>query len=318
MLVDEVPAWVGPWCRENLGSEPVEVLFAVAQMSVVLGLCLDDGAEVVLKAREDDSRAKACVLAQAQLAERGFPCPRPLTAAISSGGMVLHAEEFRPGGEVSGGDTPEVASRYGGVFGWLLAELQNVRVAPPLPNPRWVCWDHAGRGVWPSIGFLDQRDQSVVPQFVEDIAQRVRARLRGADAPCVLGHSDFEAQNLRWHGPTLWALHDWDSLAWQPEAALVGAASGAFPRSPGEPPTLASLTSSEAFLNAYQNVRGRPFTPDELELAWAASLWPAAHNARWDALHGEPESPSTTALIEQAADRLARAGVRPVGGIRAR
>jgi hypothetical protein len=40
-----------------------------------------------------------------------------------------------------------------------------------------------------------------------------------AGLPCVLGHADFEAQNLRWHGREVWAVHDWDSLAWQPEAA---------------------------------------------------------------------------------------------------
>ena len=48
----------------------------------------------------------------------------------------------------------------------------------------------------------------------------------------MLGHADFEAQNLRWHGLDVWVVHDWDSLAWQPEAALVGAASAAFANDP--------------------------------------------------------------------------------------
>jgi hypothetical protein len=34
-------------------------------------------------------------------------------------------------------------------------------------------------------------------------------------------------------------VHDWDSLAWQPEAALVGAASGSF--ASAGPPTLAPI-----------------------------------------------------------------------------
>ncbi|MER7438789.1 phosphotransferase [Pseudonocardia alni] len=277
-------------------------------MSSVLGMRLTDGSEAVVKVREDDGRGAGCVRVQAQLAERGFPCPRPLTRAVTSDGMVVHAEEFRPGGEVWGGDSPEVAGRYGQVFGWLLEELQNVQAGPLLPNPRWVRWDHPGPGVWPSIAFLDEKDQSLVPQFVSEVAQRARSRLRAADAPCVLGHADFEAQNLRWKGPTLWAIHDWDSVAWQPEAALVGAASGAFPRLPGEPPSLATIASSEAFVEAYQQVRGRSFTAEEQELVWAASLWPVAHNARWDALHRTTTSPSTAALVGQATDRLAWAG----------
>ncbi|WP_378730562.1 hypothetical protein [Nocardia brasiliensis] len=178
-------------------------------------------------------------------------------------------------------------------------------VAPPLPNPRWVRWDHTDSGLWPKIGFLDQRDQSVVPAYVVDTAERARKRMRAADLPCVLGHADFEAQNLRWHGREVWAVHDWDSLAWQPEAALVGAACGAFTRDAG-PPTLAPIESSAAFLTAYQARRRRRFTAEEQEIAWAASLWPAAHNARWEALHGDPPV-SCDAVRAQATERLRRA-----------
>jgi hypothetical protein len=120
----------------------------------------------------------------------------------------------------------------------------------------------------------------------------------------VLGHAVFEAQNLRWHGREVWAVHDWDSLAWQPEAALAGAASGAF--ASAGPPTLAPIQSSEAFLVAYQNIRGRLFTAVEQEIAWAASVWMAAYNAREEALHGGTPV-CRDALRAQAAERLRRA-----------
>ena len=119
----------------------------------------------------------------------------------------------------------------------------------------------------------------------------------------MLGHADFEAQNLRWHGRQVWAVHDWDSLAWQPEAALAGAASGAF-ASDGLP-TLAPIESSEAFLVAYQDIRGRLFTAVEREIAWAASLWMDAYNV-WESLHGGTPLPGD-ALRAQAAERHRRA-----------
>ena len=105
-----------------------------------------------------------------------------------------------------------------------------------------------------------------------------------------------------WHGRQVWAVHDWDSLAWQPEAALAGAASGAFASSGA--PMLAPIESSEEFLAVYQDVRGRLFTAEEQEIAWAASLWMAAYNV-WESLHGDNPL-SDDALRAQAAERLHR------------
>lgn len=304
MPLDDLPEWLPAWCQDHLGDEPVDVLFQLHQLSTVIGLRMADGTDVVVKARPDDGRAASCVAAQAHLAAGGFPCARPLTPVVRVGSLAVHAEESRPGGDVVCGDSPEVAVRYAETFARLMAELGNVTVAPPLPNPRWVRWDHTDAGMWPAIEFLDTRDQSVVPTYVVETAKRARRRLLASGLPSVLGHADYEAQNLRWHGHDVWAVHDWDSLAWQPEAALVGAASGSF--ASARPATLAAIDSSEAFLAAYQDTRGRRFSTAEKEVAWAASLWLAAHNARWEALHGD--TPMTSeALRAQAEERLDRA-----------
>jgi hypothetical protein len=102
----------------------------------------------------------------------------------------------------------------------------------------------------------------------------------------------------------LWAVHDWDSLAWLPEAALVGAASGVFTSS--DAPILAPLESSEAFLSAYQDCRGRRFTREEEEIAWATSLIPAVLDAREEELLQRPPI-TTLPLSQQAEERLRRA-----------
>lgn len=306
--LDELPDWLPAWCLDHLGGEPAGVLFRRQQVSMVVGLRLADGTDVVVKARADEGRAASCVAAQARLAGRGFPCARPLTPVVGVGTLAVHAEEFRPGGEMLHGDSPDVAMRTVKVFARLMAELASVAVAPPLPNPPWVRWDHADSGEWPAIGCLDSRDQSAVPAYVAETARRARRRLLAAGLPCVLGYADFEAQNLRWHGQQLWAVHDWDSLAWQPEAALAGAASGSF-ASDG-PPMLAPIESSEVFLAAYQDIRGRTFTVVEQEIAWAASVWMAAYNARELALYDAAPA-CAQALRAQAAERLRRANASP-------
>jgi hypothetical protein len=305
MSLDDLPGWLPAWCLDHLGDAPADVLFQVQQISMVVGLRLAGGTDVVVKTRADDGRAGSCVAAQALLAERGFPCARPLTPVVAVGSLAVHAEEFRPGGEMLHGDSPDVAVRCAEVFARLMAELADVTVVPPLPNPPWVRWDHADPGVWPAIDGLVNREQSVVPAYVVDAAERTRGRLLAAWLPRVLGHGDFEAQNLRWHGWQVRAVHDWDSLAWQPEAALAGAASGAF-ASDG-PPTLAPIESSEAFLVTYQDIRGRPFTTVEQEIAWAASLWMAAYNAWEEALLRGDTPVCGGALRAQAAERLRRA-----------
>jgi hypothetical protein len=112
----DLPDWLPTWCLDHLGGEPTDVLFQLQQVSMVFGLGLAGGTDVVVKARADDGRTVSCVAAQARLAERGFPCARPLTPVVGVASLAVHAEEFRPGGEVLHGDSPDVAARYAEVF----------------------------------------------------------------------------------------------------------------------------------------------------------------------------------------------------------
>src|SRR6266498_3629168 len=164
--LEDLSDWLPAWCADHLGGEPAGVLFGLQQVSMVFGLRLAGGTDVVVKARADGGRAVSCVAAQARLAERGFPCARPLTPVVGVGSLAVHAEEFRAGGEVLAGDSPGMAARYAEAFVRLMAELADVTVAPPLPNPPWVRWDHTGSAVRPPPAFLATRDQSVVTGYV--------------------------------------------------------------------------------------------------------------------------------------------------------
>lgn len=307
-MTPNVPVWVSNWCARELGSLPVETLLTVSAMSDVVGVRLEDGRAVVVKRRRDESgRARSCVDVQLLVAEEGFPCARPLTSATAVDGMVIHGEEWRPGGEIMREDDAEAARRSAVLLADLMSRLAGVDVSmPPLPNVEWLRWDHDGPGLFPPNERHDARAASrTLPSLIDTTARRARARLLRARLPCIIGHADWEAQNIRWRGVEAHAVHDWDSLAWLPEAAIVGAASGAF--ASAEVPTLAPLPSSIGFLEEYERASGRRFNEEEREVAWAASLWPALHNARAEVLYEQ----QPLALIEverQAEDRLARAG----------
>ena len=273
----------------------MEALFVVSNVSEVVGVRLADGREVVVKRRADESeRTRQCVSAQRLLAEQGFPCPMPLTDVVFRSGFAVHAERFVGGGEVETEDTPAAAGRSAVLLADLVRRLAALDVNPPLPNPEWVRWDS-----------LPQRQAtSEVPAWIEDTSRRVRAKLAEYRLPPVLGHADWEAQNIRWLGGEPLAVHDWDSLGWLPEAALVGAAAGVFANH-GQP-TLAPVESSAAFLDAYECARGERFSPYEHEIAWAASILVALYDARDELIFNRPRL-SYKRLKAQRAERLTRA-----------
>lgn len=57
----------------------------------------------------------------------------------------------------------------------------------------------------------------------------------------------------------------------------------------------------------FEHAAGRRFTSEEVEVAWAASMYPAAHNARGEVLFESPRV-AAVALRAQAEERLRRGG----------
>jgi hypothetical protein len=110
---------------------------------------------------------------------------------------------------------------------------------------------------------------------------------------------------MRWQHGKPHVVHDWDGLAWLPEAAIAGSAAGIFAIH-GTQATLAPLESSQAFLHAYESERGARFSPYETEIAWAASIWEALQNARNELISNLPKL-SYERLKAERLERLARA-----------
>jgi hypothetical protein len=263
------------WCVAHLGSEPAEVLFTMGHLSAVIGLVLRDGRAVVVKMRPMAYRLDACAAVHRHLFDAGFACPEPLAGPLPLGGYAAGAELLVPGGDLIV-EAPEPAA----VHAALLADL--VRLAPSAdkvgdlaPAPPWTAWNHVYPGVWPPA---DDRldDLNSVPSWVDDVAHRVRERLSSVAGPNVIGHGDFEAQNLRWNGSTPLAVHDWDSVICAPEPIIVGLAAAVWPA--GITSAAATLEETAEFLDGYQAARGVSWSADEVGAAWAAGLWVLAFN----------------------------------------
>ena len=309
-------AEVSDWCRRRLSSPVDNVLFETGFASQVLGLRLADGQEVVVKVRAFSPRIPAAVMVQRQLCCAGFPCPGPLTDLMPLGEQWISAESLVLGGAPLRADHAEAPELYAAA----LAELIRLAPAPDtlptlLPPPDHAHWNHAETGVWPrrdAVGDVRDTDlnQESDPVWLRQTATLVRLRLARFKGPDVVGHADWWTQNLRWIGRRLYVVHDWDSVTAQPEAILAGEAAYMFASTEFELDGCApgaSVEVTQRFLVAYAQARGRPWTADEREVAWAAGLWVAAFRARESRLEDRGEG-FADLVRQDAPERLRRAG----------
>ena len=296
------------WCRRWLSALPSAELFETGYLSTVKGLRLADGREVVVKVRPRGPRLAGCAVVHRALWTAGFPCPEPLVDLQPLDGYAATAETL-----VLDASEPPPDSELAALSAAALARL--VELAPDpgsvpslTPSPSWVGWDHTGPGLWPAP---EDRDVDLnaypEPQWLARVAAAVRDRLRGHTSDLVIGHGDWHPENLRWQGPHLIAVHDWDSVICQPEPAIAGLAAASFLGIDG-PPGMASVEDSAAFLDGYQQARGRRWTSQDYAACWAAGLWQRAFDAKTRSLDGDPEQILTR---REARARLRLAGLNP-------
>jgi hypothetical protein len=293
------------WCEQWLGATPVDRLFSSGYLSTVLGLRLSDARDVVVKVRPFSPRIRGCVEVQRHLWESGFPCPMPLAGPAPCGTGTATAEQYVPGGTLleRNEDSP---IRFAALLWQLINRCAHLNLDRRLdPPPPWVAWDHTVPGLWPAASDRDSDadlNTDPEPRWLNEIGARTRTILLAFHAPPVVGHVDWESQNIRWQDGRPLVVHDWDSAATRPEATIAGAAAAVFARS-GDI-NRATVEESDVFLDAYQRERGRPFTKVELNAAWAAGLWVLAFDTKENAVNqrGDPEE-----FADEAWERLQRA-----------
>ena len=85
------------------------------------------------------------------------------------------------------------------------------------PPPPWVAWDHNRRGIWPLAddGVTDLNAHPE-PRWLDEIGERTRTILNAFASSPVVGHVDWESQNMRWKDGRPLVVHDWDSAAMPP------------------------------------------------------------------------------------------------------
>jgi hypothetical protein len=294
------------WCRQWLGSYPNDVLFARRHLSDVTGLTLVDGRQVVIKVRADEPALAGRTAVHRHLYYAGFPVPELLAGPAPLGDRMASAEAYVAGDELLDPNSAHAVEAYAGLLARLITTAPRAADLPPLaPAPPWTAWNHEHPGTWPPADDLDiDLNGSDEAAWLDELARSVQRRLARHQAPAVIGHGDWEAQNLRWSGLDPVVVHDWDSVIAAPEAIVVGLAAAVW--AGGFDPAIwhSTVPQTNAFLETYQHAVGRWWSPDDLEVAWAAGLWVRAFNAKKYIHLGH-----VTLAPAESADRAARAGL---------
>ena len=296
---------LGNLCRDYLSTSVSGTHFLASHLSHVILLEVTHGKPLVAKIRPYSHRLAGCAVVQKHLFAAGFPCPPLLLGPVAWNGDAITIEEYLPGETMPPRDK---AGEVAGLFFRLLNLSMPTAEVPSLdPPPNWVSWSPSRRALWP------RSDESGLdlnrfrgPEWLDAAARKVRQCLKTCDSTVLIGHADWEAQNMRWSGDRIVAVHDWDSVVSQPESALVGQASAVFTAN-GDRGSEPSVDESEAFITAYEEYRGRAFTIDEREQVWAAGLWVRAFNAKKEAAETS-ETYNQDRLRNELRQRLACSG----------
>jgi Phosphotransferase enzyme family len=270
--------------RSALASELHSVTFYRRGVGAVFGLLLMDNRRVVVKVHRLDlvrEGLDGIRTVQRTLAERGFPAPMPIGDPQTMGNGIGAAEEMLSGAEkVNPHDASVRRVLAAGLFQFVEAATPMRRIVQlPLANPFGLPDDQ----LWPTPH--DLRFDLSLPgaEWIDELAKDARSVLdQSASEPMVIGHADWRIENLGIDRSTIVAIFDWDSVCTCPEAVLVAAASVHFTTDWSDSSTdpFPSPDESSAFVNEYEQARGRRFASRDRELVEAAQIYRLAYGAR--------------------------------------
>jgi hypothetical protein len=296
----EIAAWIGDLVGRELGGATSGVLFGGKSVGAVFGLELASGERVVLKLFHPmfpPGELRAMQRCLEALVARGFPAPPPRTPLFAADDHITGGFYAWRDGEFGDGHDPHIRrelARSLTELARLTADLE-VTGLPQSPARAPTLWGTPHRS-------FDSVAPGPATDWMDDIARRAQAVIRGSTAALQPVHLDWGVKNARFRDGRVCAVYDWDSLAAGSEAEMVGRASAEFPTQwerPGR--RTPTIEEGAAFVAEYQLARGRTFTAEERAVADAAADYLVAQVARQEDADARSRPDSFTALLRERA-----------------
>lgn len=279
---------ISDFCEEQLGSKPAGYLFCASGIGNSHGVKLEDGREVMIKARPPahtnpdmiHDRKSLDIICQAMrwLQSRGYPCPKLLLGPTPIGRGLATVEEYFERGEHADAFQPAYRKIVAAGFFELIDRLRSFE-----GDVSGVQLFRRGAALYPQphSKIFNFETTAAGAEWIDDFARRAR-RLEIADGISVLGHCDWRVEHLRFQEGRIVATYDWDSLVFRPETELVGSAANGFGADWSLPNVRRIPTGNDirAFIADYEDTRGRPFSQRERQSAIASCVYCLAYGSR--------------------------------------
>lgn len=285
---ERIAEMMNKFCQTHLGSGIRGYLFYGSSVGSTQGVQLEDGRDLVIKVRPppetnpylrlDRTSLETICRVMKWLADRGYPCARPILGPTPLARGHATVEELIERGHRGNGFEPEcrrrIASGLAELIGLLRAFkgevgcLKHFRKADslyPQPHSKLFDFERTAAGA----------------EWIDDFARRARQAEAHEDQP-VLGHADWRVEHLRFQDGRIVATYDWDSLAFRPETELVGISAHAFTADWTLEGVRLIPTANDirSYVEDYEKVRWQPFSKRERKSLFAACVCSIAYSAR--------------------------------------
>jgi hypothetical protein len=256
--------------------EAVECFAFEVSVGALFGLRLRDGSRVALKIHRDRDTGslEAVQRVQAQLVERGFPCPEPLGVR---GTATL--ERWADDGGYRDAHDPavrRVLARYLALLCSLTRPLRPLAgLEPFFPPPDGPLWPV------PHNVLFDFEATAAGAEWIDEIARAAKPLRDAGVGELAIGHGDWTVKHVRFAGLRPTVVYDWDSLGTDYETVFVGNSAASFTYTEHLPIEVwPTAGETSAFLAEYEQERERLFTAEERRAARAAAVYSRAYSAR--------------------------------------
>jgi hypothetical protein len=276
------------FCRCHLGSKLCGYLFYGSSIGSTHGVRLEDGRDIVIKVRpppetnpylsHDRTTLGSVCRVMNWLADRGYPCPKPILGPTPTGKALATVEEFLDWGDRGNGFEPDCRKTIASGLAGLVTILRSF-------EGEVSCLKHFRRSkslyAQPHSKLFDLEKTAAGAEWIDAFAERAR-RAEPHEGKPVLGHADWRVEHLRFQGGEIVATYDWDSLAFRPEAELVGISAHSFTADWTLDGVRRIPTADDirAYIADYEHARGQPFSKRERKSVLATCVYGIAYGAR--------------------------------------